>query len=136
MGLAKGLAAAGDDDMGTNSGACTLNLNGVDGADTTASGLIAAAAAVVSAPSSSWWEILVVVVAHCCLSLLLISCAMIDGGGEPIGRSACRGRGSRLYIYNIYIHGQQARRTAGDTTPLVAIAIAMRRRALSDGESL
>jgi hypothetical protein len=61
---------------------------------------------------------------------------MIDGGGEPIGRSACRGRGSRLYIYNIYIHGQQARRTAGDTTPLVAIAIAMRRRALSDGESL
>jgi hypothetical protein len=106
MGLAKGLAAAGDDDMGTNSGACTLNLNGVDGADTTATtGLIAAAAAAVvsAAPSSSWWwEILVVVVAHCCLSLLLISCAMIDGGGEPIGRSACRGRGSRLYIYNIY----------------------------------
>jgi hypothetical protein len=115
MGLAKGLAAAGDDDMGTNSGACTLNLNGVDGADTTATtGLIAAAAAaavVSAAPSSSWWwEILVVVVAHCCLSLLLISCAMIDGGGEPIGRSACRGRGSRLYIYNIYTGSRLAGR--------------------------
>jgi hypothetical protein len=53
---------------------------------------------------------LVVVVAHCCLSLLLISCAMIDGGGEPIGRSACRGRGKPPIYTHTRGRSQQARR--------------------------
>ena len=71
MGLAMGLAALGD--MDTNSGACTLNLNGVAGADDDT-----AASTGLSPPSASSELVLLVpflelVVVHL---TLLLSCAM------------------------------------------------------------
>jgi hypothetical protein len=69
MGLAMGLAAAGD--MGTNSGACTLNLKGVAVA-LAAAGPGGATAAATAAPSSS---LVAALVAHLTTTSLL-SCAM------------------------------------------------------------
>jgi len=68
-----GLAAAGD--MGTNSGACTLNLKGVAGALALAlaAGPGGATAAATAAPSSSL--VAALLVAHLTTTSLL-SCAM------------------------------------------------------------